>query len=277
MGYGWRRGGVGARAAAVQSHGAAILLRRLPVLLLPLLLPAPSAAQTLSGRVLDQSTDRPVAGAAVALVSRDGTERPRVLTDIAGRFTLAPPRAGEYRLLATRLGYFETRSPLLALVVDGRASIDLTLVPAPIGLEGLDVSVEESASELLGEFGLTAAALGSRWIDRREMDAIQSKRDVGTIIDLSSVPGTRVVRRENVWRGDDPGLCIGVARARTASGENTCALILLDGVPVTRHRALLIDPDAIEGIAVLLPNEAATFFGTIGGAGVVMIWTRRGR
>jgi hypothetical protein len=229
------------------------------------------------GRVLDQSTDRPVAGAVVALVSRDGTERARVLTDVAGRFTLAPPTAGEYRLLASGLGYFETESPLLALGIDGRASIDLTLVPEPIGLEGLEVSVEESASEMLWEFGLTPATLGSRWIDRAAIDAISAKRDVGTIVELSSVPGTRVVRTENVWRGDDLGLCIGMARARMADGHDQCALILLDGVPVTRQRALGVDPDSIESIAILLPREAATFFGTLGGGGVVMIWTRRGR
>jgi hypothetical protein len=248
------------------------------LLLLLLLLPARSAAQTLIGRVLDQSNDRPVAGATVALVSPEGAERGRVLTDVGGRFTLTPPEGGEYQLLASGLGYYETQSPLLALVADGRASIDLALVPEPIGLEGLEVSVEESASEMLWELGLTPAALGGRWIDRPAIDAIPAKRDVGTIIEMSSVPGTRVVRMENVTETDgDIGLCIGLARGRTQDGRNMCAVIMLDGVPVTRQHALQIDPDAIESIAVLVPREAATFFGTVGGGGVVLMWTRRGR
>lgn len=266
------------RASASGAPGSFVRPRLARLLLLPLLLPAPLLAQTLAGRVVDESTDAPVGGAVVSLLSRDGTERARALTGADGAFLLSPPDAGEYYLLAARLGYVETRSPLLALAVEGRTTIELLLAPAPLGLEGLEVSVEERAAAELAAFGLTPAQLGSRWIDRREIDAVQVKRDVGTIIEALSVPGTRVVRMENVHDyAGDLGLCIAQSRARSASGWDSCGLIMLDGVPVTRDRALQIDPEAIESIAVLVPREAATFLGTMGGSGAVLIWTRRGR
>jgi hypothetical protein len=245
--------------------------------LVALLLAAPSlSAQTLVGRVLDETTEGPVGGAVLRLLSADGEEEALTLADSVGRFRLSPPEAGEYYLLAERIGYGPTRSPLLALSTDGTAPVELMMTPAPLGLAGFEVSVEERAADELRVLGLARAQLGNRWIDRSDIEAIPIKRDMGTVLEWQGIAGLRVVRPENLAPGSaDLGLCVSLQRARLGRGEGTCALIVLNGVPVAGPQAILIDPETIESMAVLLPVEATTQWGTLAGRGVVMIWTRR--
>jgi len=239
---------------------------------------APVRAQTILGRVLDEVNEQPVGGAIVSLIARDGEQRARVLADSAGRFVLTPPGAGEFVLLAQRFGYIDTRTPLLALVVsDGQAPLELLMTPEPLGLEGLEVSVEELAAEELTRMGLSPRQLGNRWIGREKIDEIPVKRDVGVIIERTAQAGLRVIRPENqTMGGDDMGLCISLNRA-TRMGRGSCALNVLDGVPISGPQALNIDPESVESIAILDPIEAAFQYGTIGGNGAVLFWTRRGR
>lgn len=243
-----------------------------------LLVPGPLAAQTLIGRVLDQAHEGPVNGAVVRLVDRSGAERAQAITDGVGRFTLTPPEAGEYFLIAEGFGYTATRSPLIALGTEGTAPIDLMIAPAPIGLEGIDISVEEVAAEELSAFNLSPRELGNRWINREQIEAIPVKLDIGTIIERTSVPGTQIRRPENLTPGsDDLGLCVSMQRGRTGGGWGRCALIVLNGVPISGPEASHLDPTTIESMAVLQPIEATSFYGTQGGGGAVLVWTRRGR
>jgi len=247
-------------------------------LALALAAPSPIRAQTLVGRVLDQVNERPIGGAVVSLVDRDGARRVQALSDSLGRFVLTPPQAGEYFLHADGFGYTETQSPLLALGTEGTAPIDLMMAPEPIGLAGLEISVVYVAAEELNAFGLSPQELGNQWIDRDRIDAIPVKRDMGSIIERSAVSNTRVIRPENLRPGsDDMGLCVSLTRSRTGAGRGTCALIVLNGVPIGGPQALDIDPETIESMAVLHATEATTYYGTLGSGGAVLVWTRRGR
>ncbi len=51
---------------------------------------------------------------------------------------------------------------------------------------------------------------------------------------------------------------------------------MLNGVPIPGLQALDVDPETIESMAVLNPTEATVYYGTLGGAGAVLVWTRRG-
>ncbi|GMV05243.1 MAG: hypothetical protein AMXMBFR53_15220 [Gemmatimonadota bacterium] len=62
-------------------------------------IPSICAAQTISGRVLEEGSTRAVADAAVSLADRRGKTTVQVLADSAGRFVIAPREADEYRLL----------------------------------------------------------------------------------------------------------------------------------------------------------------------------------
>lgn len=241
--------------------------------------PAPAASQTLLGRVLDLANDAPIGGVIVSLVTRDGTERVRTVSDSIGHFVIVPPEDGEYVLVADRFGYMEARSPLLALVIEGQTAIDMIMTPEPIGLEGLEISVEEVATEELKRMGLSANELGNRWISRQRIEAIPLKLDVGAILEKTNQSGIRVIRpgNDSAMGGADMGLCVAITRARTGGGRGTCALIVLNGIPIAGVQALDIDPESIESMALLQPMEATTFYGTIGGSGALLVWTKRGR
>lgn len=241
--------------------------------------PAPAASQTLLGRVLDLANDAPIGGVIVSLVARDGTERVRTVSDSIGHFVIVPPEEGEYVLVAARFGYMEARSPLLALVIEGQTAIDMIMTPEPIGLEGLEISVEEVATEELKRMGLSANELGNRWISRQRIEAIPLKLDVGAILEKTNQSGIRVIRpgNDSALGGADMGLCVAITRARTGGGRGTCALIVLNGIPIAGVQALDIDPESIESMALLEPMEATTFYGTIGGSGALLVWTKRGR
>ena len=206
--------------------------------------PSPLPAQTLVGRVLDDTRESPVAGALVRLLDRDGKERARALADSAGRFGLGPPKAGEYCLEATSLGYQRTLSPLLAFAQgQGTAALDLMMVPAPIGLEGLSVEVDAE----------------------------------GRAAEDLSLSGLRVIRPESLVPGSDAmGLCVSLVRSRTGGGAGRCAVVVWNGVPITGEAALALDPEAVGGMALLLPTEATILFGARGEAGALLIWTRSG-
>lgn len=237
--------------------------------------PMDARAQTILGRVLEEGRDAPVAGALVLLLDRNGEERAQALADAEGQFVIRPPAEGEYYLQARRLGYETTRSPLLALVTEGTAPLDLMMVPAPVGLEGLEVSVRAQAEQFLGQFDLSPAALGTRWIDRREIMAAPTRQDVGRVLQWQNIPGISLPRPENLVPGSDQiGLCVSFQRSRSGAGIGQCALVVLNGQVTDRQAALHLDPETVESIAVLLPTEATTFFGTPGGAGAILIFTR---
>jgi len=240
------------------------------VVLLGVCLPCVCAGQSISGRVLEESSGRPVAGAAVSLVDRSGKTKVQVLADSVGQFLVAPPQAGDYRLLAERLGCRSTLSPLLSLKLEGTVELDLIVDPEPIGLEGLEVSTESEAVRSLRSYGHTPAELGSRWIDRKKIEAVRSALRPSDVIRWQGIAGIHV-RVSNASPALEP-LCVETLR----SGHPGCALTVLNGVIVDPVEVNQLDPSAIESIAVLSPVDAATLFGTRGGNGAVLVWMRTG-
>lgn len=94
---------------------------------------------TLQGRVLDERGSVPVVGAVVLL---DGRSRVAV-SDATGAFAFTGLSAGPHLLRVRRLGYLETeRSVTLA---PGTGAVTVRLVPDPLRLEGVTVSVAPSS------------------------------------------------------------------------------------------------------------------------------------
>jgi hypothetical protein len=77
---------------------------------------APSAAQTVSGQLTDESTGAPIGGARVVLVDDAGERRATATTDRAGAWALRAPRTGVYyRILVEAAGYARIETdPFLA-------------------------------------------------------------------------------------------------------------------------------------------------------------------
>jgi Carboxypeptidase regulatory-like domain len=102
---------------------------------------APSAAQTVRGRVLDASNGRPVQMAGVYLLDRDRTPVLMTIADTLGRYALTVRDSADYILFTQRLGYVEVESPLLSMSGRRDYDLDVELRPEPIALDPLTVSV----------------------------------------------------------------------------------------------------------------------------------------
>lgn len=228
----------------------------------------PAAGQTLTGRVLDEGTERPVGGAIVSLVDREGETREETVSDGEGRFRLVPPEAGQYVLATSAYGYESARSPLFELGLDGTARIELMVRAAPVGLEGLEVEVEREAELFLRNFGVAPATLSNRWIGRDEIDDMETPGLVKDVIRWQNIGGVSI---DEYDASQNAPLCVRFMR-RTRQ----CAITVVDGIVVPPESAFGVVATDVEAIAVLDPVEATTFYGTAGGGGAVMIWTRAG-
>lgn len=89
---------------------------------------APVAAQTLTGRVVDQ-TNTGIAGAIVTLLQLDGRELERTTTTTDGSYQLTLPAPGRYRVRARAIGYSPGTSPPLDLVDRDSFEVDFRLAP----------------------------------------------------------------------------------------------------------------------------------------------------
>lgn len=125
-----------------------------------LLLPVPSAAQVISGRVVAAGTQvEPVRGALVLLrdstrhtVTRDGT-------DADGQFYLKAPRPGTYSLSVLRIGYKPYDIPSWPIGPEGD-TLTITLPAEGMILAGITISASDRCG-IGSETGTLAATLWS--------------------------------------------------------------------------------------------------------------------
>ena len=155
------------------------------------------------------------------------------------------------------------------------------MAPQPLGIEGVAVDVEAAAADKLRGMGIEPADLGTSFVTLDEIEAIQVKRDVGSILEWQHINGLRVVRMENVTSdgsgggSDFRGICISLSRARdSARSAATCALPVLDGIPIDNERLGYLDPESVAAMAVLQPIDARILYGKRGDDGAVLIWTK---
>ncbi len=87
-------------------------------------------AGTITGRVIDASSNAPVQSAQVQVV---GTTRGAVTGD-DGRFRIASIRPGSYTIRALRLGY-QASSQVVQVTAGTTAEVDFSLPPAAVSLE----------------------------------------------------------------------------------------------------------------------------------------------
>lgn len=95
-------------------------------------------AGSIVGVVTDGDTGEPLIGAHIVVVdSRQGAE-----TDSTGAYRIHNVRAGQYRMLASMLGYRDATSVDVLVLPDRRTTVDVTLQPSPIQMEGVDVTYQ---------------------------------------------------------------------------------------------------------------------------------------
>jgi hypothetical protein len=162
---------------------------------------ASATAQSVRGRVLDDSTGTPVAGARVDLLDLGGRVVHQGVTLQDGAFRLSAARPGQYRLIVRRLGYVPRTTPLLDLVASDTVAVAVrlttaavTLAPVTIVGRGGTVTVFNPYLERLGyydrevRYGREGLGLGTF------LDGDKLRPTAARVVDLlRDVPGIRIV------------------------------------------------------------------------------------
>ena len=244
--------------------------------LIAALLPATVSAQsaTVTGRVVDQSTQRPLAEAQVNIA---GTNR-GTTTNAQGVFTITNVPTGSVEVRASRYGYQQGTQRITA-AAGQTATVTFALSQAVVELGGLIVT-----------------ATGQE----------QRVREVGnavTKIELQEVELAPVQNFSQLLQGRAPGVTIiqnsgtvGAAsriRIRGASSVSLSGtpLMIVDGVRVnndTEATGLFtggqsvsriddLNPEDIESVEILKGPAASALYGTAAANGVIQITTKRGQ
>src|SRR5688500_8095680 len=105
-----------------------------------LLAAAPLAAQSIGGRVVENSSELPVRGVLVELRNERGNRLTTALTDSSGNFRFAVPQAGVFRLLATRIGYQRALSQGFDVAPGEAVEVDLRISTSAVLMSPLTIT-----------------------------------------------------------------------------------------------------------------------------------------
>src|SRR3977135_1534602 len=84
------------------------------------------AAQTIRGKLVDQYTNQPIAGATITLVTpQNAAVGPTAKTANDGSFSITAPFPGTYRLRANVAGYITATTPAIDLIPGDQLNIPL--------------------------------------------------------------------------------------------------------------------------------------------------------
>jgi TonB-linked SusC/RagA family outer membrane protein len=246
------------------------------LILAALLSPLAAFAQTgtITGRVLEQTTNRPIPDANIIVVgtgigARTGENGVYRLTGVAG---------GPIQLRATRLGYSaSTRS--LNVAAGGTATLDFVLVQAATQLDAVVTSAVTGRAERARESGTN---VGSIPVANIEKGPITKLADV-----LTGRTAGVTVQQTSGTAGAGQRIRVRGSNSLSLSNE---PLVFVDGTNVTNSNALTygvggqaisrlndIAPDDIEKLEVLKGPAATAIYGTAAANGVLLITTKRGK
>ncbi len=241
---------------------------RVVFLVSPIMFPAlPAGAQTISGRVLDDSTSRPIVGAEVILSDSAKESTWIEVTDMSGQFEIRVP-PGYYTFEVLRMGYQPIYTEGFAVAADvGNIDLTITLPNAPIMLDPVVVEGEEpvfAPGPLAGFQERKRRGFGVH-LDRA---AIEDKAPVHFTDILRNVPGIRLIPTG----GDE---------YEVHSSMGCPVTFYFDGIryiPGDYGLNTEIGVSSVEAIEVYrrASETPAEFLSSGSRCGVVVIWSRRG-
>lgn len=232
--------------------------------------PHPLAAQVIAGVVIEHTTGDPMPDVTVQLLDVDARAVATTLSDQHGRFRLAAPRGGEWRITAEHLGYRRAEASGLDVLEGATLTVEIRMSVQPVALDSSIIVTAEStfASHDLERFHqrrLEGTGFGHfiygesirRGIGGRPTDL------------LRSVPGVRI----NSNRGGTGSVIHMRAGCVPA--------VFVDGMEINRFSSSesldhYLSVQDIEGIEVYRGIPPDVRYYDRKGCGVVLVWTRRG-
>ncbi|MEM7414806.1 MAG: carboxypeptidase-like regulatory domain-containing protein [Gemmatimonadota bacterium] len=228
------------------------------------------SAQEVRGTVTDASNGASVGLAAVILLDGERNAVRTSIADVEGRYVLPVPGQGEYYLIAERLGYFESESPLLAIGGEGVFGADFELRPEPIRLDPLEVTV---TNEQLTDFLTMQLGMGenpSAFIGYRAMQGERIARaqieadDTSDFLRRLYVPIShgQEVCIGSFGRGTGLPARMGYERVMEAQARpdptSTCGTLYINGFRCPNDQIEALDRYRVAAV-VVLPGEVHMF------------------
>jgi TonB-linked SusC/RagA family outer membrane protein len=240
-------------------------VRALPLVAVPLLVLVLASVEaraqdtgTVTGRVVDATDMRPLAGVQVHFpVGGRGS-----LTDAQGRFVILNVPVGRHELRAQRLGYL-TGSQTVEVAAGQSAVANIALESRAITMEAVvvtGVAAETPQSQLAFSVPRLNVAETQRVPVPSAATLVQGR-----------VPGAKVVQGSGL-PGSEPSLQFRGATSIMGTQE---PLIVVDGV-ITAGGIADLNPQDIESMELVKGAAAAALYGSRAQAGVLQITTRTG-
>ncbi len=211
---------------------------------------------TITGRVVDSTTQQPLAGVTVLL---EGTTRGTV-TGNDGSFRLSDVPAGPRSVRARRIGY-NTQLRTVNVGSGATATVSFALVASASFLD--QVVVVGYSSQKKSDITGAVATL--------DLESVESRRvaDVAQVLQ-GQVAGVQVTQSTGA-----PGEEISIRIRGEGTIGNNSPLFIVDGIP-TRDISFL-NPADMNSMTVLKDASAASMYGSRASAGVVVITTKQGQ
>lgn len=208
--------------------------------------------QSISGEVIDKSTNGAVIGANVTV---PGTTV-GAITDVQGKFFMTLP-AGATQVQVSFIGYISQ-----TVAVKPGASVKILLEP---DIETLsEVVVVGFGTQKKANLTGSVSSVNAKVLEARPI------ADIGRGLQ-GTMPGLTVVVPSGEV-GSDPLLKIRGAMGSITGGS--APLILVDNVEIPSMQ--LLNPDDIESISILKDAASASIYGSKGAFGVILITTKKG-
>ncbi|HEY7194693.1 MAG TPA: TonB-dependent receptor [Gemmatimonadales bacterium] len=260
------------------------MMRKCPGVLLSalILIPLRLPAQAITGVVLDSSTQEPIVSARLILLDSTGTALAVQVTSTDGNFSFTFPRAGQYRLLISRIGYapITTKQFILDSAFTARVSIRLPSTPLTLDTVTVIASGVERRLQYLADVGFYRRRQSGfgHFLTRTDIDKLAPLIMSDLLHDM---PGVRVTctgaRHCNV----------SMRAAATMFMRGGCQpSVVLDGV-LLRAGGVggrgdlslddLIDPFNVEALEVYPGPEGVPvqYSGYLSPCGAIIAWSRR--
>ncbi len=243
-----------------------------------LALAAPLAAQTstgtVSGRVIDRQTSRPIASAQVRVT---GSTR-GASTDESGVYRITGMPAGNATIVAQRIGYAPI-SRTVTVAATGTTTVDFALTISATTLDQVVITAT-GQSERKRESGVSTSTIDSSQVNKAAVSTfadVLSSRSPGVVVQQAageSGAGARIrIRGSNsISLSNDPLVIVDGIRVDNSAGSTA---IGTGGQQPSRFND--INPEEIENIEIIKGPAAAALYGTAAANGVIQITTKKGR
>jgi hypothetical protein len=240
--------------------------------LLSILLLASAArlsAQSVRGRVLDDSTGTPVSNVRISALGAGDELLAMATSDGRGHFAFRLEPRSNFRLTASRIGYAPNASEVVQADSLEALDIELRITTRPLSLPTVSV-VSRKLARTEGDRRLERAqSLGGRMVSPESIrEAAPTSRTLGDLMRRTAGHLVQVVS------GYGGATCLLVQRTANLRQQQTCALLVVDDV-VSAGDAY-IAPTDIELVVVIPASAASVRFGERARFGAVAVYTRAG-